>query len=1035
MSGTTHSIILSPSASRLHPPTQTRLQTTNINDERQMDAAPELATVISLTHVQTQFIPTVLPSMTVDVLPTDSSPMVFSSMTVDMSPTDGSPMVFLSMTADVSPTDDSPMVFPSMTVDVLPTDGSPMVFPSMTVDVSPTDGSPMVFLSMTVDVSPTDGGPMVFPSMTVDVSPTDGSPMVFSSMTVNVSPTDGGPMVFPSMTVDVSPTDGSPMVFSSMTVNVSPTDGSPMVFSSMTVDVSPTDSGPMVFSSMTADVLPTDDSPMVFSSMTVDVSPTDSGLMVFSSMTVNVSPTDGGPMVFPSMTVDVSPTDGSPMVFSSMTVNVSPTDGSPMVFSSMTVDVSPTDSGPMVFSSMTADVLPTDDSPMVFSSMTVDVSPTDSGLMVFPSMTVDVSPTDSGLMVFPSMTVDVSPTDSGPMVFPSVTMETLVTDSVFPSMTVDVSPTDVGPILFTPNISPTDRGRAGSRRLLLILGGAILGPLVLVVFMVIAVTIACFVCRRKKTHSQTIDRSSDRVQNIESPKPLYAEVFEPVAPEQTADSLVPVSHEGNSQVPEPHEILAYDTDIPETFRPFAPPPPVTGVKNGTNHQSRANVANTYDIPRAVYNDSDTPDWRYHNRGSAIRLLGNNDPYYDQVETVHNDLRASTSLTSSLQLLIPSTQSYQDNVHTLPAHFRSAHRSKRRESPDYDHVYNEALEPSMLQNSVSSDGSEWGLPFAPIYDVPKPLKKSEELLQISRQKIVEIRNLGVGRFGKVVLAATVGVSLKDLKLGTNDDRNRSILVAIKKLREDADSHLKDMFEQEIKFMTRLKNANVVRLLGVCKGAESFLMMEYMENGDLHEFLQKQKLVSDSLPGLQKGEITPLIQLYMAVQIASGMRYLASMKFVHRDLAARNCLVGRDFVVKISDFGMSRKLYDSVYYRIRGHLILPIRWMANESFYGKFSVKSDVWSFGITVWEIFTLAQNEPYHEMTDEELIADAIKEEGRKLLPNPSTCPKDIYDILLRCWVHEPLIRADFEEVYSRLFTVYTKLSKQAKRHTSISMQ
>ena len=939
MSGTTHSTIVSPSATRLHPPTQTRLQTTNINDERQMDGPPELATVISQTHVQTQFIPTVLPSMTVDMSPTDGSPMVFPSMTVDVSPTDGSPMVFPSMTVDVSPTDGGPMVFPSMTVDMSPTDSSPMVFPSVTVDVSPTDGSPVVFPSVTVDVSPTDGGPMVFPSMTVDMSPTDSSPMVFPSVTVDVSPTDSVPMVFPSMTVDVSPTDSSPMVFPSVTVDVSHSDSVPMVFPSVTVDVSPTDSSPVVFPSMTVDMSPTDSSPMVFPSMTVDVSPTDSSPMVFPSVTVDVSPTDSGPMVFPSVTVDVSPTDGSPMVF--------------------------------------------------------------------PSVTVDVSPTDSSPMVFPSVTVDVSPTDSSPVVFP-------------------------------PDMPPTDRGRAGSSRLLLILGGAILGPLVLVVFTVIIVTIVCFVCRRKKTHSQTIDRSSERLQNIESPKPLYAEVFEPVPPprpEQMADSLVPASNEGNSQVPEPHEILAYDTDIPETFRPFAPPPPVTGVKSGTNNQSRANVANTYDIPRAVYNDSDTPDWRYHNRGSAIRLLGNNDPYYDQVETVHNDLRASTSLTSSLQLLLPSTQSYQDNVHTLPAHFRSARRSKRKESPDYDHVYNEALEPSMLQNSVSSDGSEWGLPFAPIYDIPKPLKKSEELLQISRQKIVEIRNLGVGRFGKVVLAATVGVSLKDLKLGTNDDRNRSILVAIKKLREDADSHLKEMFEQEIKFMTRLKNANVVRLLGVCKGAESFLMMEYMENGDLHEFLQKQKLVSDSLPGLQKGEITPLIQLYMAVQIASGMRYLASMKFVHRDLAARNCLVGRDFVVKISDFGMSRNLYDSVYYRIRGHLILPIRWMANESFYGKFSVKSDVWSFGITVWEIFTLAQNEPYHEMTDEELIADAIKEEGRKLLPNPSTCPKDVYDILLRCWVNEPLIRADFEEVYSRFFTVYTKLSKQAKRHTSISMQ
>ena len=285
--------------------------------------------------------------------------------------------------------------------------------------------------------------------------------------------------------------------------------------------------------------------------------------------------------------------------------------------------------------------------------------------------------------------------------------------------------------------------------------------------------------------------------------------------------------------------------------------------------------------------------------------------------------------------------------------------------------------------------------------------------------------------KVVLGATVGISLKDLGLGENDDRNRSLLVAIKKLKEDADSLLRESFDKEIKFMTRLKHANVVRLLGVCRGTESFLMMEYMENGDLNEFLRKQKLVADVVPVLQDGDVTPLILLYLSVQVASGMRYLASRNFVHRDLAARNCLVGRDFVVKISDFGMSRKLYDSVYYRVQGHLILPIRWMAYESFYGKFSVKSDVWSFGVTIWEIFTLAENEPYHEMTDEELIANAIKEEGRKLPSHPGACPKEVYEIMRRCWVHDPIMRADFEEVYSRLFMAYTKLSKQFDPTTS----
>lgn len=606
------------------------------------------------------------------------------------------------------------------------------------------------------------------------------------------------------------------------------------------------------------------------------------------------------------------------------------------------------------------------------------------------------------------------------------TIETVRTNTV--STQVHVQP--------TPMITPSDGSQGGSRGtpIALILGCTVVGALALIVLVVVAITIACFVGRRKKSKPQTEDRSSSQVgtNRYEHSKPLYAEVFKPPPPpipERTTDSPVSNSNEVH-QLPEPREILAYDIDIPETFRPFAPPPPVAGMSNGTNTMTLNGGANIYDIPEAMYvvDDSDAPDWLYNIRSNSA--TGDGDSYYDQVETVHDDHRG---LTSSLQPLTPSVKSSQDNFvsHTLPARFRSASKPKGRESPDYDYVYNETLEPSMLQNSVSFDGSEQGLPYAPIYDSPKPLKKSEELLHISRQKIVEIRNLGVGHFGKVVLGATVGISLKDLGLGENDDRNRSLLVAIKKLKEDADSLLRDSFDKEIKFMTRLKHANVVRLLGVCRGTESFLMMEYMENGDLNEFLRKQKLVADVVPVLQDGDVTPLILLYMSVQVASGMRYLASRNFVHRDLAARNCLVGRDFVVKISDFGMSRKLYDSMYYRVQGHLILPIRWMAYESFYGKFSVKSDVWSFGVTIWEIFTLAENEPYHEMTDEELIANAIKEEGRKLLSHPGACPKEVYEIMRRCWVHNPIMRADFEEVYSRLFMAYTKLSKQFDPTTS----
>ena len=343
--------------------------------------------------------------------------------------------------------------------------------------------------------------------------------------------------------------------------------------------------------------------------------------------------------------------------------------------------------------------------------------------------------------------------------------------------------------------------------------------------------------------------------------------------------------------------------------------------------------------------------------------------------------------------------------------------------DYDQIYSEPLDPTMLQHEYELEsGSIEAIPYSAIYEDPHPLHDNIAPLKVTHDNIVEVRKLGTGQFGHVILARTKGLSLVDLRLSETDaDPNTSILVAIKKLKLDAESCLMEAFEKEVKFMSRLNHDNVVRLLGVCAGEESFIMMEYMENGDLNQFLQKQKLMPDTISGLQENEVTPVILLYMGVQIASGMHYLASRKFVHRDLATRNCLVGKDFIVKISDFGMSRSLYESAYYRVQGTLVLPIRWMACETFYGKFSVKSDAWAFGVTLWEIYTLGKVDPFDDMTDEEVIADAIRGPDRKIPERTEVCPQDVYDIMLRCWVHEPSMRADFGEIYSRLFMIYTR--------------
>ena len=343
--------------------------------------------------------------------------------------------------------------------------------------------------------------------------------------------------------------------------------------------------------------------------------------------------------------------------------------------------------------------------------------------------------------------------------------------------------------------------------------------------------------------------------------------------------------------------------------------------------------------------------------------------------------------------------------------------------DYDQIYSEPIDPTLIRSEFEFDaGSQEAIPYSAIYEDPLPLQDGVAPLMVTHDNIQEVKDLGMGQFGNVILARTCGLSLKDMRLSETDtDRNISILVAIKKLKLNAESSLTENFNKEVKFMARLMHDNVIRLLGVCKGAEAFIMMEYMENGDLNQFLQKQRLMPDTISGLQENEVTPIILLYIGVQIASGMHYLASHRFVHRDLATRNCLVGKDFVVKISDFGMSRSLYESAYYRVQGTLVLPIRWMACETFYGKFSVKSDAWAFGVVLWEIYTLGKVDPYDHMTDEEVIADAIRGPDRILPAKPVNCPQEVYDIMLRCWVHEPSMRADFGEIYSRLFMIYTR--------------
>ncbi|XP_039213137.1 epithelial discoidin domain-containing receptor 1 isoform X2 [Crotalus tigris] len=293
-------------------------------------------------------------------------------------------------------------------------------------------------------------------------------------------------------------------------------------------------------------------------------------------------------------------------------------------------------------------------------------------------------------------------------------------------------------------------------------------------------------------------------------------------------------------------------------------------------------------------------------------------------------------------------------------------------------------------------------------------------EFPRERLIFKEKLGEGQFGEVHLCEVENPQdLLSLEFPFNVRKGRPLLVAVKILRSDATKNARNDFLKEVKIMSRLKDPNIVRLLGVCVRDDPLCMItEYMENGDLNQFLSGHEL-EDKMGGSPSGRPTisyPTL-VHLGAQIASGMAFLASLNFVHRDLATRNCLVGEGFTIKIADFGMSRNLYAGDYYRIQGRAVLPIRWMAWECILmGKFTMASDVWAFGVTLWEILMLCQEQPYSQLTDEAVIENAgefFRHQGKQIyLCRPPACPLAVYEMMLRCWTREAKDRPLFQHLH-----------------------
>ncbi|XP_024123285.1 ALK tyrosine kinase receptor isoform X2 [Oryzias melastigma] len=277
----------------------------------------------------------------------------------------------------------------------------------------------------------------------------------------------------------------------------------------------------------------------------------------------------------------------------------------------------------------------------------------------------------------------------------------------------------------------------------------------------------------------------------------------------------------------------------------------------------------------------------------------------------------------------------------------------------------------------------------------------DLKEVPRRNISLTRGLGHGAFGEVYEGLAVGIPGEPSPLQ----------VAVKTLPEVCSEQDELDFLMEALIISKFSHQNIVRCIGVCLQAmPRFILLELMAGGDLKTFLRETR------PRLeQPSSLTMVDLLNVARDIAKGCQYLEENQFIHRDIAARNCLLtckGPGRVAKIGDFGMARDIYRASYYRKGGRAMLPVKWMPPEAFMeGIFTSKTDTWSFGVLLWEIFSLGYM-PYPSRSNQEVL-EFVTNGGR--MDPPKNCPGPVYRIMTQSWQHQPEDRPNFSSILERL--------------------
>ncbi|XP_038062522.1 fibroblast growth factor receptor 2-like [Patiria miniata] len=278
--------------------------------------------------------------------------------------------------------------------------------------------------------------------------------------------------------------------------------------------------------------------------------------------------------------------------------------------------------------------------------------------------------------------------------------------------------------------------------------------------------------------------------------------------------------------------------------------------------------------------------------------------------------------------------------------------------------------------------------------------------ISRDQLTFLQELTQGTFGKVLLARAVGIEQQGLVTR----------VAVKTVKDESDPKEKENLIRELNSMKPLSgHANIVKLLGYCINEDPiYVIMEHVVNGNLKEILtdSRSEHVYDNLRGAVCASLTPKTLLSLARGVAEGMAYLASQGCLHKDLAARNVLVSEDMVGKISDFGFASDVAEMRTYQRKSTGFSPLRWMALESVLDDvYTTESDVWSFGVLLWEIVTLGGH-PYPTMSAKKVVS---KVKSGYRMPRPDHCRMQLYQVMRACWSKNPAARPTFATVSEKL--------------------